>query len=156
MGPNPAIKTGAKSRSIIREKLEVLEMKEYSLATDLEIIIDDFPMGESNRRSMKYQYLVKCLSCEFGYRTKQFCISKKWSYHRSCHSDKKSYLTSRHWSNNFKEIHNKKKIDNATMNMANSHLRNVFTHHILKHGSKSFLYFKYEKIILCQNGSSYF
>ena len=74
-----------------------------------------------------------------------FCASKKWWYLWPHNSDQAGDLTSYHWSNNFKGLYNKKNIYHGALNMSDSHLWVVFAHHILKHGSKAFPSFDYDK-----------
>ena len=50
-----------------------------------------------------------------------------------------------HWENSFKGLYDEKKIDYATLKMADNNLRIFFTQLMLKHDSKAFFYFKYEK-----------
>ena len=72
-------------------------------------------------------------------------MTKKWWYHQPYNSDNTSKLKSLHWSNNFKGLYEKKKINHVTTKMDYNHRKILYNPHILKHREEAFPYFDYEK-----------
>ena len=126
--------------------MTVRNMKESSKTeTDFKIIFAGVTKGEWNRRNTNDQYSVSCPRYDLDYCMKLFCVSKKWWYFCTCHSVQKRDMMTCHWENSFKGLYDEKKIDYATLKMADNNLRIFFTQLMLKHDAKAFFYFKYEK-----------
>ena len=66
------------SRSVLKAKLAVLEMLEFSIKDNIDEILVDIPKGEINQKPTENQYSIKCPYFVFGNYTKSFCVMKKW------------------------------------------------------------------------------
>ena len=51
---------GAKSWSVLKVKLEDIEMRAHTKDVDIEEILSDIPRGEQNRHPMEKQYSILC------------------------------------------------------------------------------------------------
>ena len=121
------------SRSVLNTKLEALEMRVHPKNAYTEEILADIPRGERNKNPAEKQYYVLCTSFGLGDYTKKIYVTKKWWYLRPLNSDGTSKHISVHWSNHFKGLYDKKKLPHLVLEISDNHLRNLYSHHILKH-----------------------
>ena len=134
-----------KSRSVLKNKLAVLEMRLYQNNYEIEEILADIPKGGQNRNPMETQYSISCPSFGLGKYTKTFCVYKKLWYLLPLNSDGTSKRLSVHWSNYFKGMYGTKQIPHLVLNMEDNHLYKLFSCHILKHGGNHYYYFDYDE-----------
>ena len=96
----------AKSRSVLKVKLEALEMRAHPKDADIEKILADISRGEQNRNPTEKQYPIQCPSFGLGGCTKTFCVLKKSSDLRPMNSDGTRNQMPVHWSSHFKGLYN--------------------------------------------------
>ena len=73
-----ATKPRAKSRSVLKAKLEALEMQAHPKDAGIEEILYDITRGERNRNPTEKKYFIQCPSFGFRNFTKTLCVEKKW------------------------------------------------------------------------------
>ena len=110
LSSNYAYTSSVNSGTVLRAKLEVLEMKAYLTQSNLEMILDDVLKGEINIILADDQYSVKCPSYGLGNCTKKFYVAKVWLDKMLADSDNTSNLMYLHWSNNFKVLYKENNI----------------------------------------------
>ena len=128
----------AKSRSVLNAKLAYLEMMAHPKNDNIEEILADILRGEQNRNPTEKQYSIPCPSFGLGNCTKTFCVAKKWWDLLPLNSDGTSNQISVHLYNHFKELYDTKKIPHLVLKMADNHIRNLYYHHIIKHGGNHY------------------
>ena len=135
----------ANLRSVLKAKLAALEMRAHLKDGDIEEILADITKGEKNRNPMEKKYSIQCPSFQLGNCTRTFSVSKKWFDLRPMNSDGTSNQMSVLWSNHFKGLYNTKRKPHLILKMVDNHPRNLYCHHIIKHGGNHFPYLDYDK-----------
>ena len=96
------------------------------------VILYGLPKGQINRKLTKDRFVIECPSYGIYDCTKKL---KKRCNLRPMNSDGSSDMCKTHWRHHFKRIHDKGKIYNNTLKIANNHLRPLHRHHLIWHGS---------------------
>ena len=89
----------------------------------LGVILTNVSKCERNRNPTKDQYVTECPSYGIYDWTKTFCDSKNWWNIHPVNSDGSSDVQNIHWGHRFKRLHEKGKIKNNTLKMADNNLR---------------------------------
>ena len=132
-----------KSRSVLKAKLENLEMRAHLKDADIEEILAYITRGEWKRHPTEKHYSIQCPSFGLDYCTKTLCVAKKWFYLHPVNSDGTINQMYVHWYNHFKGLYDTNKIPHLVLKMEDNHLWNLYFHHILKHGGNHLPYFDY-------------
>ena len=111
----------AKSRSVLKFKLESLEMRAHPKDADIEKILVDIPSIDQNRHPSEKQYSIQCPSFELGNCTNTFYVENQLFDLRPINSDGTINHMSVHQSNHFKELYDTKKIPHLVLKMAGNH-----------------------------------
>ena len=120
-------------------------MRAHQKDADLDGIISDIPKGNRSRKPTEKHYYTQCPTFGLGDCTKKFCVAKKWFDLCPPNSDGTSNHMSVHWYSHFKVLYDTKEILHLVLNIADNQLRNLYCHHILKHGGNNFPYFDYDE-----------
>ena len=87
IGFNTAMKSRVKSRSGLKEKLDIIDMKANPNRAEIDEILANIPKGERNRNPTAIQYSINCPSFGVDNCNKTFCVAKNWLYISPLNSD---------------------------------------------------------------------
>ena len=119
---NTATTPRAKSRSVLKVKLEALEMRAHPKDVDIEEILSDISWGEQNRHPVEKQYSIKCPSFGLGNCTKTFFVAKKSFDLRLVNSDGTINQISLHWYNHVNSLYDTKKIPHLVLKILDNQI----------------------------------